>query len=107
MDARRVRAEGLTWAEVGAAVGIGGERCRQVVQKLEREKARPGYVTPAPDSVRYLEVRTANLLLSAGFKTKADVVAFLGGRPMRPGMIAGLGKVMCEEVMRWIGAPTA
>lgn len=99
---------GKTLAEIGAILGIGKERVRQIYWRQKIRESRN------PDTIDSLPTRVFNCLQNFGLKpnaTKDDVLNVLpeirmGSKVGGQNSIKNLGVKSLEEIEKWVGVET-
>lgn len=104
----RLRREGLTFAEIGQAIGTGGNRANQLynaAQKWEARLARWSDAEPTletPIAQLRLSDRTFDCLRKGGLTTFSDAIDLLQAEPAQALRLPNFGRIEVEELQALI-----
>lgn len=82
-----LRAEGLTYQEIGEVLRVSAQRASQLVARQEQRVRR------APQELDFLLTRTRNACAAAGIRTIADLRQAVETGALAPGAVPGYGIV--------------
>lgn len=94
--AAKLRAEGKTFRQIGAALGVGPSRASEMVNKYAGMKRAGAHWTDG------LSTRGSNLLRKFGFDSREALEAHISSNGLRVGAVDGLGRVSIAEIKQWI-----
>lgn len=101
LRANDMRIDGMTYAKIGASLGVSSERARQLCIKGERIKNAPKL--PSDEWVD-LPIRARNMLRSYGYDTKEKILEGVrSGAIIGDGSMQNYGKKSHDAVLRWLG----
>jgi hypothetical protein len=92
--AKKVRQTG-TWADVGAALGVSHVRAIKILRQAQHNASIPAWTAG-------LDIRTARILLEAGFKSKRKVQSTIE----RGDRIDRIGAGRLVILKQWLGLDT-
>lgn len=95
-EAKRLRDRGLTYREIGVALGgVSSTQAQRLVQKEEARRRRAG-------ELEGLDARIQGVLLAEGCTGRADVETLLNNLDQHP--VVGLGATSILRIRAWLGA---